>query len=386
MSDDFRAMVESAYNEAETNSAEPPVAEPADIAAQPAESAPDGVASASDDSQTATGDLPGPGRSRDASGRFAPKAKEAPQVAKQGGETSSPARDAGSGPPATGAPALPEVAAQPPPTVRAPQSWTPAEREHFAKAPAEVQAAVLRREREAAIALQESAPARRLQQEFQQVFAPAEHLMRSRGLQPTQMISQYVQADQMLSHPDQRVKANAAVQLLRNYGMDIQAFAAAWDGAPANESQAQQFNPRDFAAQVEQNVIQRFTQRRQQQQEARLTREIETFAADPKNEFFEDVGAEVLAILQAANQRSSPIALKDAYERAVWANPETRDILSKRQAAETAKAQAASTQQARRAASSVKSSPSTAGATAKRTPQTHREMIEDAYEELERRG
>jgi hypothetical protein len=63
------------------------------------------------------------------------------------------------------------------------------------------------------------------------------------------------------------------------------------------------------------------TQKQQQEyQQARVKTEAEVtaFASDPANTHFDDVAEDVIVFINAG------MSLKDAYEKAVWANPVTR--------------------------------------------------------------
>lgn len=228
------------------------------------------------------------------------------------------------------------------------------------------------------MALQEVAPVRRFAQEVQQALAPVAHTIQARGMNPAQVIASYARADQALSDP--RTAAKAAADLIRTYGIRVEDLATALD-APQEPAPPQAIDPRAIAAQVRQELTQSFAQERQQAANQKARAQIEEFVADPAHEFFEDVWPDMAGLIDSAKARGVELPLKDAYQRAVWADPKLRDIMQKRSAAEAAKAATASTQQARNAASSVKSTPST-GATAPRTPKNYREMVADAYDEL----
>jgi len=58
-----------------------------------------------------------------------------------------------------------------------------------------------------------------------------------------------------------------------------------------------------------------------------------------------------------ASQRGQALSLQDAYDRACWANPEIRNVLTQRQERERAQQTSQVAQTARRAAASVGGSP-----------------------------
>lgn len=391
---DFRSMVEGAWNEAEAASSagsdgngdgsalqsgghEPAVSSPI----------PEGTdLRTSDTPQSADGDLGQntQGRTRDASGRFAPKTAtqtttKAPQVSAQ---ASTPTQDpAGVPPSSSGAP----IAATAPTTFKPPQSWTPSEREHFAKAPAEVQAAIARVDREVRQVMQESAPARKFHQEFQQTVMPYMPLLRAEGVaDPMQAMTATLNLLTVMRTGTPQQRAHTVAKFVHQYGVDVAELdnALANGGQNPNSPPPQQFRDPRFDQLL--SHLQTQHQQRAQKTHAQQVAEAEAFAADPANEFFEDVRHDMADFIEAAKLRGTQVGIKEAYERAVWANPGIRAILQKRATAEAAKAATASTQQARLAASSVKSTPTT-GASAPKTPKTHREMVEAAWESLEGR-
>lgn len=392
MADDFRAMVESAYNEAEaaapnrdgdsgTSGAPPP-----DAAA--AVGAGEAVGLDSPAPRDEFGDGAGSSaaqRARDKAGRFAPKGQapkesQAPnqtQVqAKQGGEVATPAALDGEPPSVVG------VAPVSPSTVKAPQSWTPAEREHFSKAPVEVQAAVDRREREVARALQEAAPSKKFEAEYRQAMAPFEGMFRQSGVNPIQAAQSAFNTIAQLQQGSPEDRAQIFAGLMRSYPTNVNVLAEHID--KPQQQQAQQMDPQAIVAQVRAQITQDMQQQRAESMQAKHKADVEAFVADPAHEFFQDVWADMAGLIDSAKARGATLSLKDAYQRAVWADPGLRDIMQSRAKAEAAKAMTASTQQARHAASSVKSTPST-GASPGPQPKNIRDMVASVWDSLDGR-
>lgn len=386
---DFHAMVSAAYEQAETGAA--PDAVEADGGAgnggSPVASDPGISPEFSADGGDSAAPMAPPSRKdgRDENGRFAPKAKDpaAPAVkTKAPKEVAGAPSSTGSTPPPSGGDSSPaEPAAPVAEAVRPPQSLNPAEREVFAKAPPEIQRALQRIDQTARQALSESAPARKFQQEFAQATHAYQPMLQRAGLNPIQAVqSAFNTIDQLQSGTPQS-RAQVFHALMQAYPTDLEALAVQIERGPQAQPQGQQPPLNEEA--LMQKWEQRQEQKRLQASSARQEQEIQRFAEDPGNEFFGDVGHEMLAMLQAAKARRVELSLKDAYDRACRANPEVWDIVQKRSRAEAAKATTASTQQARLAASSVKSTPST-GASQVRPPRNHREMVEAAWDALDR--
>jgi len=96
---------------------------------------------------------------------------------------------------------------------------------------------------------------------------------------------------------------------------------------------------------------------KKQQEDNEIQGQIKTFAADPKNVHFETVKAHMAALLKGGIAKD----LQDAYDQAVYANPQTRSSLleaktvsdnEKRVAEQKARAEAA-----KRAGSSLRGAP-----------------------------
>lgn len=128
-----------------------------------------------------------------------------------------------------------------------------------------------------------------------------------------------------------------------------QRYGVSLDGAAAAPSPAYQqpaINPDAIVQQATAAFEQRLHQRES-------LSEIERFKSDPAHPYFENVREDMAILLQ--NGKASN--LKDAYEMACWANPETRAILLKSQN-NSAPNPAAAIQKAKAAAKAVGGAPS----------------------------
>lgn len=382
---DFRALVEGAYNQADSGESSGDTGENSTV---------DGSISSGETQSLATsGASPEPStdttdatetpsvRARDASGKFAKGKSSGTSSTRppaQGGQdVAAPANTVPSSPALDGVASL-EQAPPVAEVVRAPQSLTPAEREHFATTSPVIQKALARIDQTVRQQMQDAAPAKRFQQEMMQVLGPHEQMFRETNTPPAQVVQSLLQTVHQLRQGSPAARAEIFANLFRSYPTDIEALAKHIDAAPA-PTQAQQMDPRSIAAQVRQEVLQSIQQERQQSTTQRLQQEVEAFAADPKNEFFGDVHEDMTMLLN----RNPKLNLADAYKKAIRMNDEVSGILQKRAAATAGKAATASTQQARIAASSVKSTPSTGASSGPTAPKNHRDMVAAAWDSLE---
>lgn len=384
---DFRSMVANAYAEAEgaetetqgapdNGGGEAPETPAVDVDAAPAGGVESIEAAAADNGGDAAAakETAAAIRARDEKGKFTKAAK----VAAAKSETKAPA--SGDAPSSTGE--VPPIASGDSISqTKPPQSLTPQERDVFARAPPEIQKALLRIDQTAKQALQESAPARRFTQEIGQTFGP---IAQAHGVQIPQLLQDFAQASQGLLSNDQGTKARVFAGLMHRYGLqDMDALIGALNNPQAAPPQAQQrpVDPEEITRRVEQRMEQKYVQRQ-------ADTELRGFMADKANEFLAGehgnrVLAHMHASIRAAEGMGEELSLKDAYDSAIWGLPQTRAILNSKVAAERAKAAAASTQQARNAAVSVKSAPSTASSSAPKASAKHRDIVAAAWETLE---
>jgi len=319
-----------------------------------------------------------PERARDESGRFveqkaAPAQKTPAKAAtgQLGASTATPAPVQGATTATAPAPAGP--------TARAPQSWKPTEREAWAQVPPAAQAAILRREREVAIALQQAAEHGKTSQGFLEAIRPYEAVVRQSGMEPVKYVENLVQTAYNLSvaHPAQ--KAEIMADLLTQFRVVPADLDAAWarrlggQGAPPQ----QQPNPAQFRdPRLDQLLEQAETQRRTEAEE-------QTAELSQSHEFFDDVRgtmADIIDLWAKQGKRSvSEDEIERAYNIACSMNPDVKAIMDQRQAAQAVGTVTAATQKARVAASSVKSQPSAVPAS---TPTGRRAALEAAYDEL----
>jgi hypothetical protein len=165
---------------------------------------------------------------------------------------------------------------------------------------------------------------------FEQAISPYLGTIQKLGVTPEVAVAALMKADHTLRFAPPAVKAQYFQELAKNYGIDL----------------GQQFDPnvaamqqRIYELEQQQTTLQSSNEQREI---AQLTSEVESFAHG--KEHFGAVQAEMLALLpmfKAQNpQASNQEVLQMAYDRAVYANPQTRSaILAKQQEEQRAEAQ-----------------------------------------------
>ncbi len=245
---------------------------------------------------------------RDHTGKFA-KREPAPETQEQGGEEK----------PAITAAPKPEVTTEEPgtqdqpqePTSMAPSSWKKEAAALFEALPAAVKDEVLRREGDMHKGLEGYKAKAELGRKFESVVAPYMETINKFGVTPDVAVAELLKVDNLLRTAPPAVKAQRFMQLAKDYGIDL----------------SQQFDPGTAALQQRmydlENELQQAKQAREQESSQAVNTEIERFAAEPGHEHFEVVRAHMSALLQAGAAKD----LQDAYDQAVYANPQTRATL-----------------------------------------------------------
>ena len=222
---------------------------------------------------------------------------------------------------------------EPAKTILPPRSWTAAAKAKFAQLDPDVQQEVLRREREIDAGKAQWDTKAEAYNKLNAVIEPVRDRLTMAGLTPDTYIAALVRADEMLRGP----QAPQAIQMLaQQYGINLGAI----QGGPQGQPQQWQPDPQYQALQAQFQQLQaRLDQDAQAKQDAEhqatLAR-IEAFANDPANIYFDNVRGEMAALIQSGAAKDLP----DAYDMAIHARPDIRQLL---QAAAASKAQTAPT-------------------------------------------
>jgi hypothetical protein len=205
--------------------------------------------------------------------------------------------------------------------------------------------------------MEQAAPVRRFAQEFQQAVAPFEGMIRAEGSTPLQAVSSLLQTAAILRTAPANQKAHVVAGLIRNFGVNVDALAAALNGEePQGGQQQQQPGPYQdprldkLLAEVEQAKQQRSAAARQQ-----VDTELAEFAKT--HEFFEDVRSRMADLVDMYARQNVALTTEEAYKKAILLDPELSKVMAQREASKAAANANASTQRTKAAASSVKSQP-----------------------------
>jgi hypothetical protein len=247
----------------------------------------------------------------------------------------------------------------------------------------EVQKEVARREYEMARYVNESSAARNIAERFTQTIQPFLGTIQAEGVDPLTAVRNLMSVTQTLRSGTQYEKAQTLAQIVKVYGIDIQALDSALVGAEPPAGSQQQMP--DVNAAVQQALAPLYqaahNQRQQivQQAEGEARTELETFAADPANEFFQDLRQEMADIIELGERRGRDISIADAYKQAAMLHPEVSKVMLARQQGANARQLTQNAQRARSAAVSVRGA-APVGNPAGPEPSSIRESIEAAIQ------
>lgn len=238
--------------------------------------------------------------------------------AKPGQPGAAPAAEAGAstGAPAAGASAASAI------VHKMPQSWKPAMSSRWEamgkmEGGVELQESILKREREVLGALQTSAEARQFLGEFNKIAAPFSQFIsvHAKG-NPLGAFGDYLRTATLLRTGSPVERANAVAMAIQEYGVDVnlldRSLAHIMRGGrvavPAGgQPQLQQFHdPR----------VDALIARLDGKENASTAAEYDAFAADPKNEFFEQVRESMADYMDLQASKNIQVTLKQAYD---WA-------------------------------------------------------------------
>ena len=287
-------------------------------------------------------------RARGPDGKFVPKT-ETKQVAP---EKVAAAQEI----PSTDAAKASEVAAQTVPNAP-PVGWTAAEKAEWSKLSPAVQAAVSRREMQANEGQQRWSEQKR---QYEAVLSPVAEAARRNGMNTEQGLQALLNAQSFL----ERDPTAAIKWLAQSHGVNLATLAGQPDDVPSAQAP-------DIRALIRQEVqpfvapIHQRWQQEEQRQTDMTTQLVVDFATSPDHELFTSVEDDIMVMippLKARNPTWTPQqVLQEAYDRAVYANPHTRQsLLAARETAAEEKRRTEAAQRAtkaRGAAVSVTGSP-----------------------------
>lgn len=324
------------------------------------------------------------------SGRFVPIPKEKLAAAKV-----APAAKLG----ADGKPILPPVAKLgadgkpvvettpetiPPGLEKAPTSWNKGAQAKYNALDPELKAMVHQREADFHKGLEQYKGLANVGQSFVSEFQPYEALIRASGQTPQNLVRAWMGAEYQLKVGTPEQKAALFVQYAKDYGINLADVTTAAEKIAAGQPAVAPVDPK--VAALEQQVQQltgHFTTQQKaaaQREYAGIVAETQAFGQQPANKHYEAVKLDMAALMESGRATS----LQDAYDKAVWGNPETRALLLAEQQVTQRKLAADKAAAARKAAgANVATRGTLPAAPAKAVSGTMDDTLRQAYRKLQ---
>lgn len=295
-------------------------------------------------------------RPRGPDGKFVekPKAEAAPEKAAPAPEISDQPQEA-----------KPEATA-PTPSVTPPTSWSQDAKAVWPSLPPAVQQAVIKREQEASNGIKSYADKLKSVETLQSVIGPRAQMLAAQYGSPEQGLETLFKLSEFAGQDP----AGFIRYFAQQRGLDLTQLAY------QQPTQAAPVDPVLAATQQRLGQLESFLQSQlaaqQQAEQAQLQSRIEAFKSDPKHAYFDDVRADMAALIQSGRAKD----LDDAYDMAVYANPATRaKVIESQRAAEEAARKAEMERKAAEAKRAVSINVATKG-TVGASPSTPKSMEE----------
>ena len=219
------------------------------------------------------------------------------------------------------APATPEkpvAATKTIPTIRqAPKSWAKDTHELWGKLDPKAQDYIEKREKDFLDGLDQYKQGASYAKQLQDTIAPFDPIIRGQGLEPVTAIKALLSAQQRLTTGTLQERQAAYKELGQRLGFPQE--TAQGNGQVID-------TPLDPRVQVLQQQFEQLNQALTAQQQTALhaarekaSQEVAAFASDPTHSLFDECADEIVKFIQAGE------SLQEAYDKAVWANPVTRE-------------------------------------------------------------
>lgn len=226
----------------------------------------------------------------------------------------------------------------------APKTWRPEAVKAWKDLPETVRVEVLKREEDMFRGIESYKADASIGKVIKDIVAPYIPGLRAKGLDPVHQIRSLLASNEALENGTPEQKVMVLRKLAEIYNVDISGEGA----SPYVDPQISTLNKTidELRSRLDTN-----DNRMAESVKANLQKEVNAFADDPAHPYFDEVAADVAALLKG----KVATTLEEAYEKAVWLNPVTRAKEAARATTEAA-AKAKSEAEAKAAAAKKASS------------------------------
>lgn len=217
---------------------------------------------------------------------------------------------------------------------KAPTTWKPEAQAEYAKLPETVRKEIHKREEDFHRGIEQYRGAAQFGQDIAKEFQPYQKMLESIKVAPSQMVNAALQFEYQIRTGTPEQKLDLMHRLAKAYGVNLDGSATETDdenaeiiGHPFFQQLKQELDGVKSQLTAREQREKEEAEKAEQAERERIRNDIAAFQSDSKNEFYGQVKGQMLQLIQSGQATD----LKDAYDKAVWINPEVRAKLIARQ-------------------------------------------------------
>lgn len=277
--------------------------------------------------------------------------------------------------PSAETPATPETPKAP--AIEAPQGLPAAVKAKWSNLDPEVQAALKAREDDVHKMFTRNDGELNLGRKMKDIIQPYMQIIHAEGGTPETAVQSLLNTAYVLRTGSPQQKAGLVQQLIQAYGVDTSLMGQPQQQAQGNDYAALQRKLAEIEAKANPEAITR--QLREQMETDKINEDVKAFAADPANQHFEAVRLDIASLIHSGAAKT----LREAYDKAIWANPDLRSTLLTAQTAEKEAKRKAELEAKKKAAVSVTGSAGkSAGSTGAKQAKSIEEELAEAWDSV----
>jgi hypothetical protein len=201
----------------------------------------------------------------------------------------------------------------------APGTWTKEALQEWAAIPLRAQQEILKREDDMMKGIAQYKSAADLAQRYESVVEPYKPILQAEGVDPVELFNSFAGNHYLLTRGTPAQKIELAANMLTHYGVDLPALLDHF-GDKALETHDPEITSLRAELNTLKSQINQQATASTQQLRAKADAEIETFSTNPANIYFNELVDDIAKLLSTGVAETLP----EAYEKAVYANPVTR--------------------------------------------------------------
>lgn len=321
------------------------------------------------DTATPAAEGKAPKAGRDEGGRFARQEPEPAQKGNGAGTDRKAPAPAGEEPLPGQEPVTPAK-----PHDAYPNTWRRELADAWKTLPEPVREEIHRREGDFHNGIRQYRDAAQFGQGLAQEMLPYQQIMQQRGVQPRELVRDIMGTLNTFATGSDEQKAQALLRVAQDYGINLDAVTTLRQRAPDGVAPA--LAPVLQRIHRVESTLEAQAQEREQLQREEDEANVQRFINDPKNEHAKTCAKEMAALLTSGEARD----LQEAYDKALWLNPQTRAALLAKQDQERQEREATEAANARKAAGV--NVPRRGTPPVARKPGTMEDTIRETYREL----